>query len=260
MAEGWRDHIEPPGASNRQADSRFEYKYPEVGRVTRGKLVNKPVNSGLSYEMSHTFHFLVNPSEISTTYNTDAGIDFTNPDTSSTYMANLPLIAADLITMSFSLLLDRTYEVWSGTIPEGVLHDIAQLERVLGMPDLFIAADPSGGFNELRDSGYARLDPETVRENSSPRFARNRFPGVLVKKPVKAYFGGRLAYSFLGYPASLSIQMMKFTRKMVPVRAGINISLSSWGDNTSGETVPLSRPDDYGSGGSGGGGGTSVTQ
>lgn len=232
---GWRNDIPDPGRRNRSSDPRFNAHYPGVGgRLFRGKIVNIPGDLDTSTEMDHTFHFLVNPSEISLNYNTDVAFDMTLEENQSSLFLNVPPPLQDgLISISFSVLLDRTYEVWSNEIPEGVLHDIVMLERVLGVPDTYFRnAQPSPVTGRLQYGGPGSGNPHSAVTSG---LARNRFPGIIVKRPVKVYFGGKPSYNFTGYVTTLSVQMMKFTRKMTPVRAGLSVSMSTWGDAPSGE-------------------------
>lgn len=234
----WRDQLSaPPGDRNRVQDPRFLRTYVNSPQLSRGMIQNiRPrANQSSIVESVHRFHFLTNPWEISTSYTVNTAVDLTDPANHSGTLAGIPPMREGLISISFSMLLDRTYEIWSGSLPEGVLHDMAQLERVLGVPDVLggyvvnrgLTADAARAARGQAASGEWR---ETV-----PR-ALNQFPGVLVKRPVRFRFGGVRAYSFEGYVTDLSITMMKFNAEMVPTRAGINISATTWGDP---ETAPL---------------------
>lgn len=273
----WRDTLtRPPGDRNDKQDPRFLKKYVNAPTLTRGQMMTiRQSRTTTGYiEDTHRFHFLTNPWEISTSYNVDNALDFTDPANYGAMMDTPPL-QEGLITTSFSMLLDRTYEVWSGTIPEGVLHDIAQFERVLGMPDILGGSVLNRGLTaDAARAARGQAASGEWREDVSP--ARNQFPGVIVKRPVRFIFGGRHSYTFDGIVTSLSITMMKFNAQMVPTRAGINISAHTWGDAEtasisaqslggpmSGDQgtvfVPSSDTPSPSSSASGGGGGTFVT-
>lgn len=201
-------------ARNMAMDSRFaQSSYPNANNVQRGRIENIRVTAtGAVADKRHVFHFLTNPSEISLGYDVNTSIDFTDPANAS--MMDMPTVRDGLLTVGFEVLLDRTYEVWSGTLEEGVLHDIAQLEKVLGMPDIVVRPTDS------TEAAAARNGPPTA----------SMFPGVIVKRPVRILFGGRKAFSFDGYITNLSVTLMKFNSRMCPTRAGLRIDATSWGD------------------------------
>lgn len=229
----WRDTLtRPPGVRNAVQDPRFLQKYLHAPTLTRGQIQNirhDRSSTGVT-EGIHRFHFLTNPWEISTSYTTDLGMDITNPNNFAGEMMNVaPPMREGLISVSFSLLLDRTYEVWSGTLPEGVLHDMAQLERVLGVPDILGGSVVNRGRTaDAARAARGQAASGVWRDSVSP--ARNQLPGIIIKRPVRFLFGGKHAYTFDGYVTSLSITMMKFNVDMTPTRAGINISAQTWGD------------------------------
>lgn len=216
----------PPGKQNRPADARFQGgTLPGANPLVRGQL--KTISTG-PRDMEHKFHFLTNPWEISTYYNVNSAVDLTNPNNAASVMSDLPPMLPDLISVSFSLLLDRQYEVWGGSMPEGVLHDIAQLERVLGMPDL------------VAQSGFSRGIPAPGESNGmegTSAAVYSRFPGVIVKRPVRILFGGTHAFTFDGYITSLSVSFMKFSRNMAATRAGIALSAATWGTSEDGGSL-----------------------
>lgn len=242
----WRGNLTaPPGRRNRVQDSRFLRTYPNAPRLSRGSISNiRPrVAQSSVVEDVHRFFFLTNPWEISTSYSVNNGIDLTDPATYSSAMADIPPMREGLISVSFSMLLDRTYEVWSGSLPEGVLHDMAQLERVLGVPDSTRRAAGGGGYDDIR------LGRTVTRDSVGASRSINQFPGVIVKRPVRIRFGSPRAYAFDGFITDLSITMMKFNAEMVPTRAGINLSATTWGDSDAASLASTSRLTPEGLGG-----------
>lgn len=223
----WHEQLTPYNNSRNNAiDTRFaQSRYPNAPKVVRGRIENiRVTQTGPVVEKKHVFHFLMNPSEISLGYRVNTSIDFTDPANNA--MTSAPSYRAGLLSVSFEMLLDRTYEVWSGKLPEGVLHDIAQLERVLGMPS---SAPGAGDYTtadalERRASGGGEMSVTAAM-----------FPGVIVKRPIRILFGGQKAFSFDGYITDLSVTLMKFNGKMAPTRAGISISAESWGDFEDGD-------------------------
>ena len=228
----WHDRL--TNYNNRRnipMDRRFDTRYPNVGKLQRGRIENIDHSSGsVVVEKKHVFHFLVNPSTISTSYNVDTATDLTDPSNYNPIIAQAPVLQEGLLSVSFQMLLDRTYEVWSGTIPEGVLHDVAQLEKVLGMPDYVETA-------YVGDTGIESPIGNALGGSPVSNQAANFFPGVIIKRPVRILFGGTGSFNFDGYVSSLSVEMMKFNEQMAPTRAGISISAESWGDPTAGGSL-----------------------
>lgn len=228
---GWRSNLTPyNNRRNRPADSRFVHSsYPHAPRVHRGVLYNIDASSlaigagSRRVVKRHVFHFLTNPWTLSLGYRVDEGLDLTIPETWASLSANTPNYTDGLLSVNFSLLLDRTYEVWDGSMPEGVLHDISQLERVLGVPDTGAVAVTA------RNLGGPISGDQTGAKGQT-----NVLPGVIAKRPVRVIFGGRHSYTFDGFVENLSIELMKFDASMAPTRAGVNMSLSSWGTSTPG--------------------------
>lgn len=230
----WRERLtQIPGERNNPQDPRFLAGHPGVPRLRRGMIRNiRPRRSETAVvEHLHRFHFMTNPWEISTSYTVHEAIDITDPANQEAMMRDIPPMVDGLISVSFQMLLDRTYEVWSGTLPEGVLHDMAQLERVFGLPDRD-ALEGGGPLTPEQLGGPLSGDQSGVDRSPVPALY-NQFPGVIVKRPLRFMFGGPTqahAYSFDGYVTSLSITMMKFSTNMVPTRAGIDISATTWGE------------------------------
>lgn len=221
----WHDHLTPYNNSrNNVVDRRFaQSTYVNAPKVIRGRIENIDLSSGrVVAEKKHVFHFLMNPSQLDLSYNVNSQVDLTDPANYASVMSGIPPMRDGLLGVSFEMLLDRTYEVWSGSLPEGVLHDIAQLEKVLGMPDQ--VAKSNGGD---RIPAAVLDSPSNVVSAEGPSTI---FPGVIIKRPIRILFGSKNAFSFDGYIESLSITLMKFNKNMCATRAGINISATSWGD------------------------------
>lgn len=232
----WRDAVERNlGNTNRGGDARFLNTYVNAGRLTRGMLYTEP---WLGRGTVQRFRFMVNPSEIAISYNVnDTMLDETHEDVLG---INGGTIAVDdgFVSIAFSMLIDRTYDVWSGTLPEGALHDIRQLERVLGHPSgTSEERGSAGSFRASLENLVDRVKEEQVHAALSSR-------GLITRRPATVVFGGDNAFSFHGYVENLSVSLMKFSNDMAVTRAGIQISMSSFGV----------KPETTGVGGGGGGG------
>lgn len=232
----WRDEASRNlgGNTNRGPDSRFGHTYANAGRITRGMLFTEPWQGRGT---TQRFRFMVNPSEIALSYMVnDDMLDETNPDMLG---INGGVVAQDdgFVSIAFSMLIDRTYDVWSGRLPEGALHDIRQLERVLG--------PPFGGPRETTsDSSFMdRVRDAMDRATDAALSSR----GLIMRRPATVIFGGEKAFSFYGFVDNLSVSLMKFSRDMVATRAGIQISMSSYGVNPQERNSDMEGDGGYGS-------------
>ena len=212
----WRDNVRDWGDRNPKAHPYIQNTNPLVGYVQRGALVSLFGNE------RRRWHFLANPSAISVQYNVLEGINMMDPAN----IGESPNIADGFNSIAFSTLLDRTYEVWGGTQPAGVLADILALERLLGPPEELLS--------EIRTETYSA-------EGTS------HLVGVLARKPIRAIFGGTVtrrdtgtagrnysggaALTFDGFVTSMSVEYTSFSRNMVPTRAAVSISMSSVGNS-----------------------------
>lgn len=205
-------------------DRIYSLQYPLTGTargtLKRGYMVwAKPI-SGITSRA--TVHFLYNPSTVEADY----------PLSDSTVAASLlfptPGDKADLRvplqqTVSWSILYDRTYELWEsynadgspkfglgadGNNPQviGVLADIFQMQQFTGMT----ASYNSGGL-------------------PTPAGTKNLFlghQGILQLVPSYVFFGGAQALSYYGYVSEWDVQITHWTQYMVPMRCVIDISFT----------------------------------
>lgn len=216
----WRDRV-TTGNANEASHPDFAQSYPEksgMGSIVRGTLytvIDRP---------RRRFNFLVNPSDIQAQYGVTDALNFMDPESISSSNA-LAELAEGLNSISFSIMLDRTYEEYYGrwTNRGGVLHDVRMLEKVAGIPETHVET-------------MAALDPMTVMNagdsagmRTSKNDVENATTGLLTKKPLRAVFGASDAFSFDGFINSMSVQYTHFSRTMVPTRAGVSISMTSRG-------------------------------
>lgn len=87
------------------------------------------------------FHFLYNPTEIDFQFGFDPTVLQAAADMSESDRASLSLLTN--ISISWSLYLDRRFEVQDGTRPEGILFDLYVLERLMGVEKSGGAVAPS---------------------------------------------------------------------------------------------------------------------
>lgn len=235
----WRTQVQNfVGDQNQRSVPEFRNSYPEFSglrSIVRGQIVT------LNEEPRKRFHFLVNPSDISTSYQHSNDLRYTDDDFNLSE-ANLSLLGDGLMSISFNLMLDRTYEVYQrdNAYRGGVLHDVYALERLLGVPDRDYSQTLSGaGLDTTTRAGVEAASNWSAIQSQRSANLENLVNGVLVHKPVRALFGAADAFSFDGLVTSLSVHYTHFSSRMVPTRAGISVSMSSIGMATSDRTAPV---------------------
>ena len=122
------------------------------------------------------------------------------------------------VSISFSLLFDRTYEVNSGLNPIG---DVTQFSHVTGVStDVLV-------FKWLMG----------VPSNGK---------GLPQYYPLRLYLGGVSSPSFYGVISGYSIAYSHFSVNMVPMRAAISIGMTQWlGDSEVDDTAPSPKEDPH---------------
>jgi hypothetical protein len=232
MTAPWRSQVSLR-TQNRNSLAAFRQSYPEYTGM-------KPIQRGEIITLDETprkrFNFLVNPSVISTGYEMSQALDVTNRATMGA--TNLAHLSDGMLRISFSLLLDRTYEVYQRTrgYEAGVLHDILALEQVGGIP--------SSMKTEVNVAALTALDASRGIQQS----VQDTLQGVIVKKYLRFLFGTRNAFSFDGYMSSVGVTLTHFSSSMVPTRASVEISAVSFGgmdegaSGTGGAPTSATRP------------------
>lgn len=237
MSGGWRDVVKVHlGDSNLRSVPAFLNSYPEhagFSAIQRGRLIT------LNQSPRKRFHFLVNPSDIQTSYQVANDLRFSDADFNLSE-ANLGALGDGLMSLNFSLMLDRTYEVYQGNpnYVGGVLHDVLALEQVLGAPPAAMAEADEWKRNPAAE-GSAALAGVDIEDwgPSTPR--ESVLNGVITHKPVRVLFGSNDAFTFDGFVTSLGVHYTHFSHRMVPSRAGVTISMSSLGVASTTRSAPV---------------------
>lgn len=244
----WRNRVDYDNNQNARSDPAFRKSYPEftgMQSIVRGYIVT------LDERPQKKFHFLVNPSVISTGYTIANSLDMTN--LSDLSAVDLTHLSDGLLTMNFSILLDRTYEVHKGDrrYRGGVLHDILALEQVCGVPEKMrnSFAAKSGAVTGAQNkrsrdtrSDTDRFAPSGQRESNEQ--TAELVKGVLTKKYMRVLFGSKYALSFDGYVDNLSVEYTHFSYRMVPTRAAVSVSFASFGGSAGTAGGPISAGGD----------------
>lgn len=159
------------------------------------------------FDRPATFKFLYNPTSVTTGAELNTAWDWEG-------QTGMPAPGAGMQTYDFSLFLNRTSDVYYGTIPEGTLHDLEILWRVF-----------NGAPKQIEDG-----------EMSSNL-------GWIVSSQCTVLLGKYFAFS--GYCSSVSIQHEKFGPDMTPVLtevalrfqrviAGLGVDGTLWQDTGTG--------------------------
>lgn len=180
------------GRANPAFDPRRYSTNPWYANLQQGLLVqDKPSTSGQIEKL----RFLYNPSDYNIAYAASNSLLPTNVDDPTN---DASIVGAVQTNTAFSLLFDRSYELYDGNTllqaaqgktpyaqPAGVDADILAFRRLVGIPD-----DQNG---------------------------------MMLYVPVHLYLGGPNAPHFFGIITSASVAYTHFSTNMIPMRAVISI-------------------------------------
>lgn len=196
-----------------------ESKKQEIKHLLRGYMIQDKGVGPVQFSVK----FLYNPSVVQVSHQTDVTSaptpqNYRNPLDKGNW--NIPLSAS----VSFNLLFDRTYELWSNKAetstgdltrgPEkvGVRTDVEALYRVIGI---------------LQPNAEVEKTPRDGPSADTPTYLyRNGGPGPMPLTPVTVYFGGPDSLSYHGYVMSVDVQWTHFSQLMVPMRCTVGVSMN----------------------------------
>lgn len=221
-----------PGGSGRIAYQQpFDMRM--VKRVPLSGTTNGTLHHGRMYMASagrsrayYGLNFLFNPSEIQIVHTLDAQLP---PDAASLADAGRPIGGSG--EFAFSLLFDRTYELWDRQTTAagkfGCYVDVRQLYLMLGI------IDPESQFTEsAKDKGI----PYALNNITAPN-------GPMYAQPMWVYFGSNFgstyannyrSLKYYGVITSLNVTYTSFTQFMTPRRCVVNVSFQNWAIGQSG--------------------------
>jgi hypothetical protein len=214
---------------------------PPIGGSTGGTAGQTAANAPAVW-------FLYNPSTIAASYALDSASGQAN------LLYPVATVSANLIvplqqTVSFTIMFDRTYEVNTPTIPNGLLQlygvdiDILALKQFTGMfssivstagstsPDTTtgISANPFGlgaGAN-LTSTPDNNTNTTTINQILSGNYINQ---GVMTVALSYIYFsgpnGGGIGLKYYGYVSGWDVQYTHFSELMVPMRAVVDITFT----------------------------------
>jgi len=200
--------------------------YSYDGTLYRGYISTRIDSSQpAAQQIQHSVNFLYNPSTISESRSLDVNNGVLpayarNPDDPGAYKTGLNT------SIGFSLLFDRTYELWdqnylgtqAGTY--GVLVDVNAFYNMLGINTLVSAANSNLTPAQMNHLGSQGGQFSVVTQ------------GPMSAVPVDLYFGylsiGALKY--FGIISEIDITYTHFTQQMVPMRCAIQIGFTAYAD------------------------------
>lgn len=214
-------------------DSRIQtLKYPlgggQFGNLQRGYMVWDSTQLLTGYSSAARMNFLFNPSTITATYSLI-------PDTSvqaammfPTAYNNTDLRVPLSQTVEWSLLFDRTFELWgsydnSGNAINGqAFENINNDPSVVGVQVDIAAMQQFTGMNANFYSGSSA----SVGNSSSDQIAGSLYNQQGIMMPVYSYawFGKYLW--FYGYVSEWDVTITHWTQYMIPMRCVINVTFT----------------------------------
>ena len=218
---GGNTMLTQPAFDTRITTLAFPVTGKEAGTITRGFIVWEDGFPG--YSGNAVVNFLYNPStvEFDQSVSSNAGVQ-----ASLLYAVgsnNQNLISPLQQTVSWSLLYDRTYELWGSYNAQGlatgtntatnaassvgVYADIMQMQQFTGM---LANSSPVVGGGSL---------PGTAT-------ATTGYTGIMYLIPAYVFFGGSTAMTFYGYVSDWDCTVTHWTQYMVPMRCVIDITFT----------------------------------
>lgn len=210
---GNNDSVNPPLASG--------FGYNSGGNLQRGRLITdlSPLTNGVKEKHSviYQVNFLYNPSTI----NESRGLDLNNTPLPSQYRVQgdpgafkVPLQA----TLGFSLLFDRTFELWDRSYANtdagkyGVRVDVEAFYNMLGIN----SASTSTASTGAGTGGSQASANVTVQA------------GPMSVQPVHLFFGAtnQWALSYYGFITNFAVTWTHFTSAMIPQRCAVDIQFN----------------------------------
>jgi hypothetical protein len=207
-------------------------------QLTRGFMVWDKTHPDVGYGTNRArVNFLYNPTTVEATYTMA-----TNASVTAALMFTQPGLAANPImpmsqNVSFSLLFDRTFELWDSYadsgfpknpgakdpgVPmnspindpgvRGVLVDVMALQQYVGQLN-----------QQTRDANSAGY---TADISSSTPGATYKMQGIQEMLLGWVYFGGVYGAFYYGYIDSWDVTYTHWTQFMVPMRAAVDISFT----------------------------------
>lgn len=224
--------IVQPSFDSRISTLAFPLSGNQYGNIQRGFMVwdwSQPIGN---YSAPAYVHFLYNPSDISADYMLSPNLSVASsvlfPTAYNATNLRVPLQQS----VEWSLLFDRTYELWGNYDSSGqpvtstgdndpsvigVLADIQAMQQFTGM---FLSYSTGNSNVTTPESGVIA-----------------GWQGIMTLIPSYVYFGGLSSYNssawYYGYISEWDVTITDWTQYMVPKRCVINITWTMLPPNTS---------------------------
>jgi hypothetical protein len=220
MASSGTTPITQPPFDKRIQTLTFPVGTNQYGTLKRGFMVWEQAAAG--YSAPAQLNFLFNPSSVSADFymaDSSVGASLLFPTGFNSTNLRVPLNQS----VTWSLLFDRTYELWGGYDNEGlpqqsvgsddnnpsvvgVMADIRQMYQFTGM-----------------NIAYSTGNSQTTSPTSTSLAG---YQGIMQLIPSYVYFGDVNNLWFYGYISSWSFTVTHWTQYMVPMRCVINITFT----------------------------------
>ena len=211
---GNNNSVNPPLASG--------FGYNSGGNLQRGRLITDlaPYSSAAGEKASviYQVNFLYNPSTISES----RSIDMNNDALPAQYRYQGDPGQYKMVlntTVGFSLLFDRTFELWDSSYLNtdagkyGVRADVEALYNLLGIN--------YSASNTAANTGAGTGGPSNM--------ANVTVQGAMMVRPCHRYFGAtdQWSLSYYGFITNFNVTWTHFTSAMVPQRCAVDIAFNA---------------------------------
>lgn len=208
------------GGANQAINPTFRQDFTtRQGNLHRGLLVSGAgILKGYKSNVQYKVNFLYNPSTITESRSLDLNNGVLpayarNPDDPGSYATSLNT------TISFSLLFDRTFELWDTNYRQtqpgiyGVRSDVEAFYNLLGI-----------NIPQTQTNTAAQAKPPAI----NPAKITNTVQGPMQFIPTYLYFGANSkgALNYFGYVSGINITYTHFIANMTPSRCAIDVSFT----------------------------------
>jgi hypothetical protein len=214
---------QPPFSDNIANKLGFPLTGMQFGNLKRGKMVwDKPITG---FSGNAEVKFLYNPSTVSATYymaTPGVGDILLYPNANDTSDLRVPLNQS----VSFSLLYDRTFELWGAYGSDGTSNNVTNPgtdtnnnPSIVGvMADIYQMQQFTGMTVSYNSSGQ-------VTTSTSPTDLAGR-QGIMQLIPSYVFFGNTNVLAYYGYITEWDVTVTHWTQYMVPMRCVIDVTFN----------------------------------
>lgn len=239
--------VQPPFATQ-----ILNLKYPlgtgNYGSLQRGYMQWDTSNLPTGYDSAAQVNFLYNPSTVTASYSlvpdTSVQAAMLFPSSNSTTDLRVPLSQ----TVEWSLLFDRTFELWGAYSSSDGVSIQQQIQENSGTNNpsaIGVMADINAmmQFTGMFASFYSGTTA-TQQANAGGAIASSLFNQQGIMMPVYSYvWFGSNTLSYYGYVSEWDVTITHWTQYMIPMRCVINVDFTMLPLPTSTPSNPSSNTD-----------------